>query len=115
MMLFNKQSPDPDLEGQNSTQVLLSVTESTSKWNNEGESCQIYDSKHGLNVVEKTATVLFQNIKKWELSDLVKLVAIKYTIIKNLFTQIHLNYIFKYIYSINTTLTISKQNHVVHS
>lgn len=76
-MLFNKQNPDPDLEGQNSTQVLLSVTESTGKWNNEGESCQIYDSNHGFNVVD-AATELFQNIKKWELSKSVKLVAIKY-------------------------------------
>lgn len=85
-MLFNKQNPDPDLEGQNSTQVLLSVTESTAKWNNEGESCQIYNSKHGLNVVEKQRQ-LFQNIKKWELSELVKLVAIKYTIIKTVLTH----------------------------
>lgn len=100
MVLFNEQNPDPDLEGPNSTQVLLPVTESTGKWNNEGESCQIYDSKHGFNVVEKTATVLFQNIKKWELSELVKLVAIKYIIRKNLLTQINLNYILEYTLSI---------------
>lgn len=30
------------------------------KYRNEGESCQIYDSKHGLNTVEKQL-VLFQN------------------------------------------------------
>lgn len=50
LMLFNKKTTDPDEEDQSSTQVLLILTES--KWNNEGESCQTYNSKYILKVVE---------------------------------------------------------------
>lgn len=49
-MRLNKKTTDPDEEDQSSTQVLLILTES--KWNNEGESCQTYNSKYILKVVE---------------------------------------------------------------